>query len=65
MVHFIPINKSIISEKIVKLFLDHVFRYHGLPEDIISNHGPQFASKFWKQIFKLLCVKVKLLLNRQ
>jgi len=60
MVHFILYNKSIIDEKITKLFLDRVFHYHGLPENIISNHGPQFSSKFWKRLFELLDVKVKL-----
>jgi hypothetical protein len=60
MVHFILYNKSIIDEKIVKLFLDRVFHYHGLPKNIIFNHGPQFSSKFWKRLFELLDVKVKL-----
>jgi hypothetical protein len=31
MAHFIPYNKSITDKKIVKLFLDHVFCYHGHP----------------------------------
>ncbi len=60
MVHFIPCNKSIVGEKIIILFLDHVFRYHGFLEDIISDHRPQFASKFWEWLFELLGVKVKL-----
>ncbi len=59
MVHFIPYNKSIIDEKTIKLFLDHVFRYHGF----FSNCGPQFASKFLKWLFELLDVKVKVLLT--
>ncbi len=60
MVHFIMCTKTIISERTTKLFLDHVFLYHGLSKDIIFYHGFQFASKFWKQLFKLLGVKVKL-----
>ncbi len=60
MVHFIPYNKSITTEKIVKLFLDHVFCYHEFLKNIISDHGPQFVSKFWKWHFELLGVKVKL-----
>jgi len=39
MVHFIPCNKSITGEKTTKLFLDHVFHYHGLLENIVSNCG--------------------------
>jgi hypothetical protein len=48
MIHFIPCNKIIIGKKRVKLFFDHVFQYHDLPKDIIFDHGPQFASKFWR-----------------
>ncbi len=59
MAHFILYKKSIIGQKTTKLFLDHVFHYHGFLENIVSNHGPQFASKFWKWLFKLLGVKVK------
>ncbi len=60
MVHFIPCNKSITSKKTTKLFLHHVFHYHELLEDVIFYCGPQFASKFWKQLFKLLNAKMKL-----
>jgi hypothetical protein len=40
MADFIPYIKTIINEGITKLFLDHVFQYHGIFENIISNHGP-------------------------
>jgi hypothetical protein len=46
MVHFIPYTKTIIGKRTTKLFLDHVFQYHGLLENIISNHKLQFVSKF-------------------
>jgi hypothetical protein len=60
MAHFIPCNKSITNGKTTKLFLDHVFYYHGLHENIVSNHEPRFAFKFWKWLFELLSVSVKL-----
>ena len=37
-----------------KLFVDHVFRLHGLPEVIISDRDPWFTSKFQKGLFDLL-----------
>jgi hypothetical protein len=43
-----------------KLFLDHVFQYHSLLKYIIFDHGLQFASKFWKKLFELLGMKLKL-----
>jgi hypothetical protein len=48
MVHFIMRTKIITSERATKLFLDHIFLYHGLPKDIIFDRGLQFASKLWK-----------------
>ncbi|KAL0198415.1 hypothetical protein M9458_006955, partial [Cirrhinus mrigala] len=41
------------------LFLN-VFRHFGLPEDIISDRGPQFISRVWRGFFRLLGVNVSL-----
>jgi len=60
MVHLILCIKTITGEGTTKLFLDHVFWYRGLPKNIISDRGPQFASKFWNRLIELLGVNVKL-----
>jgi hypothetical protein len=60
MIHFIPYTKTIINERTTMSFLDHVFQYHGLPNDIIFYCGLQFAFKFPKRFFELLNMKVKL-----
>ncbi|KAK3556180.1 hypothetical protein QTP70_005583 [Hemibagrus guttatus] len=39
---------------------NHVFRYFGLPEDIVSDRGPQFTSRVWKAFLKRLGVTVSL-----
>ena len=36
------------------LFLDCLFRQHGLPLAIISDRDPRFTGKFWTSIFKCL-----------
>ncbi|KAL0173822.1 hypothetical protein M9458_029790, partial [Cirrhinus mrigala] len=43
-----------------KCLFNHVFRYYGIPEDIVSDRGPQFISRVWKSFFKLLGVTVSL-----
>jgi hypothetical protein len=43
---FIPCNKEISGEKMATLYVRQVFTRFGLPSKIISNHNPQFASKF-------------------
>jgi len=40
--------------------MDGIVRLHGLPEEIVSDRGPQFASKFWHHLFELLGVDIRL-----
>jgi hypothetical protein len=60
MAHFMPNNKTITGEVTTRLFMDNIYKYHGLPNDIISNRGSQFTLKFWQSLFKILEVKIKL-----
>ena len=41
------------------LLLTNIVRLHGLPDDIISNRGPQFMSHFWKRLFQTLGTSTK------
>ncbi len=43
-----------------ELLFNRVFRYYGIPEDIVSDRGPQFISRVWKAFFSLLGVTVRL-----
>lgn len=36
------------------------FKFYGLPEDIVSDRGPQFTSRIWSAFFRLLNVNVSL-----
>ncbi|POM71570.1 Pol protein [Phytophthora palmivora] len=36
------------------LFLDRVFRQHGLPESIVSDRDPRFTGEFWSAVLKVL-----------
>jgi hypothetical protein len=60
MAHFIPCNKMVIDEETARLFMDIIYKCHGLHDDIISNRGSQFTSKFWQSLFMILKVKIKL-----
>lgn len=48
-VHFIPFPKLPSAKETAQKVVDHVFRIHGLPEDVVSDRGPQFASHFWRE----------------
>src|SRR5258707_7033662 len=41
-----------------RLFLEHVWRHHRLPEEVISDHGPAFVSNFSCELAALLGVKL-------
>jgi hypothetical protein len=43
-----------------KLYLKHVFSKHGVPQDIISDCGKLFISKFWASLCELLGVQSNL-----
>ncbi|CAM4517213.1 unnamed protein product [Leuciscus chuanchicus] len=42
------------------MLFTEIFRHFGIPEDIVSDRGPQFISRVWKSFFKLLGVSVSL-----
>ncbi|KAF1321579.1 Pol protein, partial [Globisporangium splendens] len=54
MVHVAPVRKHVTAQETVCLFLEHVFRYHGLPESIVSDRDPRFTAAFWRELFRLL-----------
>ena len=57
MAHFIPIESLPSAEETAELFINHVLRLHGLPDEIISDRGSQFTSRFWKRFLELLGIK--------
>jgi len=60
MVHFIATIEKTLAEGLAKLFRDHVWRLHGLPESIILDKGVQFAVGIIKELNNLLRIQTKL-----
>ncbi|KAI2644393.1 Transposon Tf2-6 polyprotein [Labeo rohita] len=58
--HFIPLPKLPSAKETALTVVNHVFRLHGHPTDVVSDRGPQFVSKFWREFCKLLGVTVSL-----
>ncbi|KAE9265500.1 hypothetical protein PR003_g32440, partial [Phytophthora rubi] len=51
---FITVAAEVTADESAELFLDLVFRHHGLPESIVSDRDPRFTSAFWTRLFALL-----------
>lgn len=52
--HLIPLPKLPSAPQTAEIVLQHVFRLHGFPQDVVSDRGPQFASRFWKAFCQLI-----------
>ncbi|KAE9193147.1 hypothetical protein PF005_g18194 [Phytophthora fragariae] len=54
MVRLAAVRKSVAAPQAAQLFVDNVFRNHGLPESFVSDRDPRFVSYLWQHLFRLL-----------
>jgi hypothetical protein len=52
--HFIRVKTQHRTERLAKLYVEHILRLHGAPKSIVSDRGPQFVAKFWRSFHKLM-----------
>jgi len=43
---------------LAELFIQHIFRLHGLPKTVVSDRDSKFTSDFWRYVFKRLGTKL-------
>ena len=60
MIHLIPFKEIPTAEETAKAFLKHIFRLHGLPQDIYTDRGTQFTSDLWLEIMEGLRIRTKI-----
>ncbi|MCO5548318.1 hypothetical protein L7F22_001775 [Adiantum nelumboides] len=46
--HFIPVKKKIKLDQMARLFMSNIFKYHGMPQSIVSDRDPRMTSLFWR-----------------
>ncbi|MCO5598973.1 hypothetical protein L7F22_053072 [Adiantum nelumboides] len=54
-----PVEKKIKSEHMVKLFMHNIFKYHGMPQSIVSDTDQYMTSLFWKALFENMGTTLK------
>ena len=57
MAQYIPINMNITAQGVAKISWDRVFKDMGIPQKVISDWGPQFVSKFMKELCSQLRIE--------
>lgn len=56
---FVPTTVTATSQDLANLFLQHIWSKHGTPDDIVSDRGSKFVSKFWKALCRRLAIDRK------
>jgi len=56
--HFVSTVTTISAAGATHLFLNHVWKHHGLPQKVISHRGPQFVAEFTRELYWLLRIKL-------
>ncbi|KAF1332095.1 reverse transcriptase, partial [Globisporangium splendens] len=60
MVHLSALPASVTAKQTAQIFLDSVFRLHGMPTEIASDRDPRFTAAFWQELFRLLGTQLKM-----
>ncbi|KAH5222643.1 hypothetical protein HBI18_040700 [Parastagonospora nodorum] len=58
--HYFPCHKTITARQTADLWIQHIFRLHGAPDEVVSDRGPQFVAAFKQRLWQRLNVKSKL-----
>ena len=61
MMHCAPMHrKGQTAKDVAQLFMDNVFKHHGLPYKLVSDRDKYFVSAFWQHMNKLLNVNLSM-----
>jgi len=60
MTRLIPLPINTTTKDLAKSFLTNIWRFHGLPEDIISDRDTKLTSHLWQVLMDKLSIKTQL-----
>ncbi|GJQ96806.1 retrotransposon-related protein [Tanacetum coccineum] len=58
--YFIPLQHPFNAQQVAQSFLDNIYKLHGLPNNIVSDRDKVFLIHFWKALFKVLKVQLRI-----
>jgi hypothetical protein len=51
--HLCSLQQPFTTSTMAQIFMDNIFKLHGMPHSIVSNRDPTFTITFWKELSKL------------
>ena len=51
--HFMALSHPYTAAKVANVYLQSVFKLHGMPSTIVSDRDPIFTSHFWRELMRL------------
>jgi hypothetical protein len=51
--HFYALQHPFTTSMVAQIFMDQVFKLHGMLHSIVYDRDPTFTSNFWQELFKL------------
>ncbi|MCO5572711.1 hypothetical protein L7F22_026470 [Adiantum nelumboides] len=57
--HFIPVRKKIKLDQMARLLMSNIFKYHGMPQSIVSDCDPRMIGVFWRGFFENMGTPLK------
>jgi transposase InsO family protein len=64
MTYFLPCTENGTAEETATLFLQGVYRLHGLPRVLVSDRDPKFVSGFWQTLWRRLGTRLNMSSSR-
>ena len=50
--HFLPDRLDYSMDRLAELYVNEIFRLHGIPISIVSDSDPRFTSRFWNELYQ-------------
>ena len=58
--HYLPVKTTCTVADVAHACINEIWHLHGLPRHITCDRGPQFASKFYKELNRKLDINLRL-----
>ena len=56
--HFVPTFTTLSAAGTARLFIQHVWKLHGIPRKVVSDRGLQFVAEFTRELYHILRIKI-------